>query len=113
MSHEGAWRAGEAGATPGIIMPGTFLLGSRYFQEQAPDVAMDRAEHVAMGLDVNVPAGTFADCVEVIETTPLEPGSESIKRYCPGVGLVFDNGVDLVNFGFDILDPDDDEDKQN
>ncbi len=49
VSHEGSWRAGEDDAMPGIIMPGTFLLGSRYYQEVAPDVAMDRAEHMAMG----------------------------------------------------------------
>ena len=35
VSHEGAWRAGVDGAQPGLIMPGTFLLGSRYFQEIA------------------------------------------------------------------------------
>jgi len=29
--HDGAWEAGQAGALPGIIMPGTFLLGSRYY----------------------------------------------------------------------------------
>ena len=33
VSHEGAWLAGIDGARPGIIMPGTFLLGARYFQE--------------------------------------------------------------------------------
>lgn len=94
--HDGAWRAGVKGAKPGIIMPGTFLLGSRYFQELAPGVAMDRAEHVEMGLEVNTEAGKFKKCVRIIETTPLEPGAESEKIYCPGVGLVFDSGVELV-----------------
>ena len=108
VGHEGQWRAGEDGAMPGLVMPGTFLLGSRYFQEIAPDVAMDQAEHVAMGLDVNTPAGNFSRCVEVVETTPLEPGSQSVKRYCPGVGLVFDNGAELVDFGHNIFDLDDD-----
>jgi hypothetical protein len=111
VSHEGAWRAGQNGALPGLIMPGTFLLGSRYFQEIAPDVALDQGENVIMGLEVEVPAGTFEDCVEVRETTPLEPGSESIKRYCPDVGLVFDDGVELVNFGFDIFDLTEDEEE--
>ena len=37
--------------------------GVAYMQEIAPGVAMDRAEHVAMDLDVNVPAGSFDDCV--------------------------------------------------
>jgi hypothetical protein len=110
VSNEGSWRAGENGAVAGLIMPGTFLLGSRYFQEQAPDVAMDRAEHVSIGLTVETSTGTFEDCVEVVETTPLEPGSESIKRYCPGIGLVVDNVVELVAFGFDIFDRGDDGD---
>lgn len=103
ISHEGAWRAGEQDALPGIIMPGTFLLGSRYFQEQAPDVAMDRAEHMEMGLGLNTEAGTFDKCVKVLETTPLEPRAESEKTYCPGVGLVVDDVVEIVEFGFNIL----------
>jgi hypothetical protein len=111
VSHDGAWRAGQNGALPGLIMPNTYLLGSRYFQEIAPGVALDQAEHVAMGLEVSVPAGTFSNCVEVRETTPLEPGSESIKRYCPNVGLVFDDGVELVDFGFNVFDLTEDEEE--
>lgn len=98
VSHDGAWRAGEDGAQPGIIMPGTFLLGSKYYQEIAPDEALDRADHTAMGLDFESPAGSFERCVQVIETTPLEPGDESEKVYCPGVGLVFDNGIELEEY---------------
>ena len=113
ITHEGAWRAGEPDedgvAEPGVIMPGTFLLGSRYYQELAEGIALDRAEHPAMGLEVTVPAGTFTDCVQVIETTPLEPGSESEKIYCPGVGLVIDNAIELVEYGF--VEDDDDDDK--
>jgi hypothetical protein len=80
-------------------MPGTFLLGSRYAQEIAPGVAQDRAEHVAEGLEVETDAGTFRNCVEVTETTPLEPGAESTKVYCPRVGLVADNDLLLVEIG--------------
>ena len=108
VSHDGAWLAGtdtgEGKARPGLIMPGTFLLGSRYFQELAPGVALDRAEHVRMGLTVTTPAGTFEECVEVKETTPLEPGAVSTKVYCAELGLVVDNVVRLVEFhiaGFD------------
>lgn len=96
VGTEGAWRAGEDGAQPGVIMPGTYLLGARYFQEIAPDEALDRAEHTEMDLELEVPAGSFDRCVQVIETTPLEPDDESEKLYCPGVGLVFDDGVELV-----------------
>jgi hypothetical protein len=97
----GDWLAGEDDAQPGVIMPGTFLLGSRYFQEIAPEVALDRAKHVKMGLTITVPTvpeKTFKDCVEIKETTPLEPGAKSVKRYCPRVGLVFDDGLVLIDF---------------
>jgi len=104
VSHGGAWRAGVNGALPGLIMPGTFLLGSRYFQEVAPGVALDRGEHVRAGFTVEVPAGTFEDCVEVLETTPLEPRSESTKIYCAGIGLVDDDGAQLAELAIDGFD---------
>lgn len=97
VSHDGAWLAGRHGALPGIIMPDSgFLLGTRYYQERAANVALDRAEHVAAGLTLNLAAGTFKKCIKTIETTPLEPGSESIKYYCPGVGMVIDNDLELA-----------------
>lgn len=99
VSNDGAWLAGRDGATPGIIMPGTFLLGSRYAQEVAPGVAQDQAEHVAEGLEVETEAGDFEGCVEVTETSPLDAGAESTKVYCPGVGLVADNDLVLVEIG--------------
>ncbi len=99
-SHDGAWRAGEPDddgvAEPGIIMPGTFLLGSRYFQELADGIALDRAEHVEMGLEVTTGEGTFDECVKIVETTPLEPGAKSEKTYCPEVGLVVDDVLVLT-----------------
>lgn len=107
VSHDGAWRAGVDGAMPGILMPGTFLLGSLYFQEIAPGIALDQAENVAMGLTIETDASTFEDCVEVLETTPLEPGEESTKIYCRGVGLIVDDEIELVSFGFGAPDLDD------
>jgi hypothetical protein len=96
VNHEGAWRAGEDGAQPGVMMPGSFLVGAKYFQEMAPDVAEDRAEHTRMGFSETVPAGTFNDCGEVEETTPLNPGGRDHKVYCPGVGIVRDQDLELV-----------------
>lgn len=96
VSHEGAWLAGRNGAEPGIIMPGgAFLLGSRYFQEIAPRVALDRAEHIGVDLEVEVPAGTFDDCVKVRETSPIDATATSTKIYCPGTGLVIDDELEL------------------
>ena len=83
-------------------MPGTVLLGARYYQEIAPDVALDRAEHMAMDATAETEAGTFEDCLEVWETTPLAPDDLSIKVYAPGVGLVVDDVTELVGY----TDPD-------
>jgi hypothetical protein len=103
VSHDGAWLAGRDGAKPGLIMPGRFLLGSRYYQEVASGIALDRAEHVKSGLAIQTGEGRLNQCVKVIETTPLERG-ESEKIYCRGVGLVFDSGIVLT----DIDEPGDD-----
>jgi hypothetical protein len=73
-----------------------FLLGSRYFQEQAPGVALDRSEHTDADLSLELPVGVLEDCVEVTETTPLEPGSQSTKNYCPGFGLAVDGDLELT-----------------
>jgi hypothetical protein len=99
VDHDGSWRAGVDDARPGLIMPGTFLLGARYFQEVAPGVAEDRGENVAMGLHVAVPAGSFDDCVRVDDTNALSPGKPDIKVYCPGVGQVRDESLRLVGHG--------------
>lgn len=98
VGHEGEWLAGVDGATAGIIMPGTPLLGSRYFQEIAPGVAMDRAEHVAEGLEVETEAGAFEGCIRVLDSSPLDPGEEDEKVYCPGIGIVIDEDLELVEF---------------
>lgn len=97
VSHAGAWLAGQDGARPGIIMTGDALAGSRYYQEVAPGVALDRAEHLASGLEVETPAGTFDDCTSVRDTSPLDPGGSSFKIYCRGIGLVHDSGAELVS----------------
>lgn len=100
-----AWLAGKSGARPGILLPDrAFLLGSRYYQEMAPN-AQDRSEHTSMGFAVDVPAGRFKDCVEITETTPLEPGHESPKTYCPNVGIVRDGDLELVKVRMNARPP--------
>ena len=94
VGHDGSWRAGANGAKPGIIMPGTVLLGARYHQEIAPGVAQDRAEIVSLGEVVQTPAGEFRKCLKTLETTPLEPG-QGFKWYAPGVGLIQDGVLKL------------------
>src|SRR5215211_3207818 len=45
VGNEGAWRAGDGTNRAGIIMPGTILLGARYYQEIAPGVRSE--EHTS------------------------------------------------------------------
>lgn len=99
VNHNGSWEAGVGGAQPGILIPARFLLGSRYYQEFAPGVALDRAEHVDMGFSFKGAGRTFRSCVAVEETSPLDgPGHVSEKVYCPGVGLVMDDDIALTEF---------------
>ncbi len=99
VSHDGEWRAFEDDAVPGLLMPGIIMLGASYFQEVAPDVAMDRAIIMKMDAELEVPldGGTlFEDCLITFETTPLEPNAKDWKFYAPGVGLIKDGSAELI-----------------
>lgn len=100
VSHDGEWLAGEDNATAGIIMPGTVLLGARYFQEVAPGVAMDRAEIMEDDEELETPAGTFENVVVIRETTPLEPDAIEFKYHVAGIGLIQDANLKLQEYGF-------------
>ena len=94
IGHQGAWLAGVNNAQPGIIMPGRFTVGARYFQEVAPGVAEDFGANSAVGVAMTVPAGMFTGCVQVTETNPLDPqGDPEVKTYAPGIGLISDAGI--------------------
>jgi hypothetical protein len=99
VGHGGAWLAGQDGAKAGLMMPGTVLLGSRYMQEVAPDVAMDRAHIISMNATVETPAGTFDNVLKIRETTPLEPSAREFKYYAEGVGLIQDAHLKLEEYG--------------
>ena len=97
--HSGQWRAGSDGARAGLYMPGRPVVGMRYYMEIHPGVAMDRAEIFETDAAVETPAGTFKQSLIVTESSPLEPGDESYKRYAPGVGMIFDDGLELYKRG--------------
>ncbi|MHC4201491.1 MAG: hypothetical protein ACYSU0_16000, partial [Planctomycetota bacterium] len=105
VGHGGAWRAGVRGARAGLMMPGKIEMGSRFYQEVAPGVAMDRAEIVRDDMAVESPLGKLKGCLKVIETTPLEPGDESLKVYAPGIGMVIDDELVLVEYGHKRTSP--------
>jgi hypothetical protein len=98
-SHEGSWKAGLELALFGLMMPGKPVVGAKWYQEQAPDVALDRSEVAALDKAFECSAGKFAKCLEIRETTPLEPDSKEKKLYAPGVGLVKDGSLRLVSYG--------------
>jgi hypothetical protein len=101
VGHEGGWRAGENGFRPGLMMPGLALVGSAYYQEYAPTVAMDRARIVSLDTVLETPAGRFEHCLVAEESSPLEPGSHEFKIYAPGIGLIKDESLLLVRYGTD------------
>lgn len=97
--HAGQWRAGIDDARAGLYMPGSPVIGMRYYMEFHPDVAMDRAEIFETDATVETPAGTFKRSLIVTESSPLEPDDESYKRYAPDVGMIFDDGLELYRRG--------------
>jgi hypothetical protein len=79
------------------MMPGSPMLGARFFQEIAPDVAMDRAEVIRKDAVVETEVGPpFHRCLEIKETTPIEPNSKDTKVHCPGIGIVIDGPLILT-----------------
>jgi hypothetical protein len=99
VKHEGAWLA-EGKNKPGVAMPGSIMLGARYYQEIAPGVAMDRAENISTTETLETPAGKFTSVLKTQETTPLEKAEKEFKYYAPGIGLIKDEGLLLVKYGF-------------
>jgi hypothetical protein len=97
--HEGAWESGKSGARFGLLVPGTPVVGARFYQEVAPEVAMDRAEVLSITESIKTQAGEFRDCLKTEETTPLEPREKEYKIYAPGIGLVRDGSLRLVEYG--------------
>jgi len=100
VGHGGSWRADSGNAEAGLMIPGIILLGARYYQEIAPDVAMDRAEIVSDKETLQTPAGRFENCLKTEETTPLEPKAKEYKLYAPGIGLIKDGDLLLTKYGF-------------
>ena len=99
VRHEGAWLAGQNGARFGLMMPGTPTLNARYYQELAPNVAMDRAEIVSLTDQRRTPAGNFTNVLKVAETNPLERNALEYKYYAPDIGLLQDEQLKLVKYG--------------
>ncbi len=97
--HAGSWLAGKNGARFGMFLPAHPKIDQKFYQEQAPAVAMDRVHIVSLDQTVTVPAGTFKNCLKTEETSPLEPDAHESKLYAPGVGLLVDAEFSLIKYG--------------
>jgi hypothetical protein len=98
--HEGAWRAFEADAKPGLAMPGKPVVGMKFYEEVAPKVALDRGEIKSLTDSLMTPAGAFSGCLTVEETSGLKANEREFKIYAPGVGLLQDEDLLLTEHGF-------------
>lgn len=99
-NHSGEWRSGEGDARLGLIMPGTPLVGMKYYQEIAPGIAMDRAEIISLDETFSTPAGKFSKSLNIKEGTALNPLEVEYKTYAPGIGLIQDQSLLLTEYGF-------------
>ncbi len=102
VSTEGSWEAGVDGARAGIIMPATPTVGQAYQQEFYEGEAEDRGRILSLNESVAVPAGSFTNCIQTEDTTPLERDVLEHKFYCPDVGVVLeleeDTRIELIAF---------------
>lgn len=100
----GSWKAGEDGGQPGIVMMGVPVVGTTYRQELLLTEAEDAGSVLALDATADTPLGTFTDCLQTQDFTPLEPGNVEHKFYARGVGLVLetkpgsDERLELVSF---------------
>jgi hypothetical protein len=98
---QGTWRADLHGAKPGIVMPGTILVGGGYYEEIAPeDSALDKGR--ILSVEDGCEAGDFEfeqRCVAIAGSNDCEDG-EDLKRYAAGVGVIADDELELTRFGF-------------
>ena len=104
--HDGAWLAGIDGAKPGIWMKANPQVADQYREEYYVGEAEDMAEIVSITESVEVPQGSYTNCLETKNWTPLEPGLVEFKYYCSEVaGLVLETNptdgerIELIEVG--------------
>jgi hypothetical protein len=88
VSTAGSWEHGVDGALAGILVPGEPEVGLAYRQEYYEGEAEDNGEVLSLDERVQVPFGTFTDCLQTKDTTPLEPDLVEHKYYAKGTGPV-------------------------
>lgn len=101
MAIDGSFKAGRDGDKPGMLFPGTPVVGSVYRQEWSASNAEDAATVLSTTyqypssteLDESVPpelAEHFCSdtpCVVTGEFSPMDPGVLEHKFYAAGIGM--------------------------
>ena len=98
--HSGTWNASEKDCKAGLQMAGNPVVGMKYYQEQAPSKAMDRAEIISLTDSLETPAGKLYNCLTTKEGTALNFLEVEFKTYAPGIGLIQDESLLLTKYGF-------------
>lgn len=104
ISTAGSWEAGVDGAEPGILMKANPQVGDVYQQEYYEGEAEDMAEVLGLAESVSVEYGSFDNCLQTKEWTPLEPGIEEHKYYASGVGLLLEVAVTEGNERLELVE---------
>ena len=100
INHNGSWVSGKKGAKFGMMMPGAIKIGEKYYQEIAPEIAMDRSENISITEEMSTPAGKLKNCLKTQEGSTLNPKEKEFKYYAQNIGLIKDGPAKLVKYGF-------------
>ena len=92
-TKKGSWEAGVDGALPGVIVPAEPLDDMAYRQEYYAGEAEDNGEVLAVGEQVEVPAGHYTDVLVTKDTVGLKPDVLELKFYAPDMGPVLALGI--------------------
>jgi hypothetical protein len=84
----GSFEAGKHGADAGVAMPAHPAVGMTYREEWYAGHAEDRSKVLAVGQQVQAPAGHFTGAILTDDYSPLEPKVSEYKLYAKGVGPV-------------------------
>jgi len=88
VTLEGSWKAGVDGALPGIVMKAHPEVDDLYRQEFALGVAEDMSRVVSLDESASVPYGSFDNCLQTADFTPIRPDALEYKYFAPDVGQV-------------------------
>jgi len=91
---DGSWKAGVDGAQPGIVMPAALAPGQTFRQEFYLGEAEDFGTILSLNSPASVPYGDFANCLQTMDGTPMEPEAVEHKYYAPGIGVVLEVDIE-------------------